>query len=95
MYDFQKFETIRSFGDSIYAGKFSIDEAEMDQTNLLYGKTYNKSKAKIKEGKEKKRNNFDSVNFLYKGHELTVNVFRIGMFPVKETQGKGRPRMLD
>ena len=95
MYDFQKFETIRSFGDSIYTGKFSIDEAEMDQTNLLYGKTYNKSKPKIKEGKEKKRNTFDSVNFLYEGHKLTLNVFRIGMFPIKETQGKGHLRMWD
>ena len=35
MYDFQQFETTRSFGDSIYTGKISIDEVEMDQTNLL------------------------------------------------------------
>ena len=35
LYDFQNFETIRSFGDSIYTGKTDIDEAEMDQTNLL------------------------------------------------------------
>ena len=30
VYDFQQFETIRSFGDSIDTGKISIDEAEMD-----------------------------------------------------------------
>ena len=35
VYDFQQFETIRYFGDSIYTGKISIDEAEIDQTNLL------------------------------------------------------------
>ena len=29
-YDFQKYETIRSFGESIYAGKISIHEAEID-----------------------------------------------------------------
>ena len=29
-YDFQKYETIRSFGESIYTGKISIDEAKMD-----------------------------------------------------------------
>ena len=34
LYDFQQLET-RSFGDSIYTGKINIDEAEMDQTNLL------------------------------------------------------------
>ena len=27
LYDFQQFETIRSFGDSIYTGKINIDEA--------------------------------------------------------------------
>ena len=31
---FKKFETIRSFSNSIYNGKISIDEAEMKQTNL-------------------------------------------------------------
>ena len=35
IYDFQQFETIKSFGDSIYNDKISIDEADMDQTNLL------------------------------------------------------------
>ena len=35
VFDFQQFETIRSFGDSIYNGKSNIDEAEMKQTNLL------------------------------------------------------------
>ena len=28
------FETIRSFGDNIYTGKMSIDEADIDQSNL-------------------------------------------------------------
>ena len=55
MYDFQQFETIRSFGDSIYTGKISIDEAEMDQTNLLENleKFHNKSRPRSKESKEK------------------------------------------
>ena len=35
MYDFQQFETSSSFVDSIYTGKISMDDAEMDQTNLL------------------------------------------------------------
>ena len=34
-YDFQQYETIRSFGESIYSGKISIHEADMDQINLL------------------------------------------------------------
>ena len=28
MYDFQQFETVRSFDDNIYTGKINIDEAE-------------------------------------------------------------------
>ena len=35
VYDFQQFEIIRSFGDSIYTGKINIDEVERDQSNLL------------------------------------------------------------
>ena len=34
-YDFQQYETIRSFGESIYTGIINTDEAEMDQSNLL------------------------------------------------------------
>ena len=35
MHDFQPFETVKYFGDSIYTGKISMDEADMDQTNQL------------------------------------------------------------
>ena len=50
LYDFQQFETIRSFGGCIYTGKINIDEAEMDQNNLLESivKFNNKSKPKTK-----------------------------------------------
>ena len=34
-YDFQQFETTTSFGDNIYTGKISINEAKIDQTNSL------------------------------------------------------------
>ena len=96
LYDFQQFETIRSFGDSIYIGKTNIDETEIDQSNLLENmvKFNNKSKPKIKEGKAKRQNTFDSLNALYEGRELTLNSFRSGIFLMKATQRKGRPRML-
>ena len=85
--DFKQFEAIRSFGDSIYTGKINVDEAEMDQSNLLeyMVKFYNKSKPKTKEGKDKKQSTFDSVNALYEGQELTLNAFRSGIFPIKAT----------
>ena len=55
VYDFQQFETIRSFGESIYTGKTNINQTEMDQTNLLENiiEFNNKSKPKIKEGQDK------------------------------------------
>ena len=34
-YDFQQYETIRSFGENIYTGKITTDEAEQDRSNLL------------------------------------------------------------
>ena len=34
-YDFQQYETIRSFCESIYPGKINLDEVKMDQSNSL------------------------------------------------------------
>ena len=53
-YDFQQYETTRSFGDSIYNGKSSIDEANLDQSSWLDGlKDFNDKQQKVKI-KEKK-----------------------------------------
>ena len=57
IYDCQQFETIRSFGNNIYTAKINIDEPKMDQSNLLENivEFNNKSRAKNKEDKDKKR----------------------------------------
>ena len=47
-----------------------------------------KSRPKTKEGKDKKRDTYESANTLYEGRELTLNAFRSGIFPIKLTQGK-------
>ena len=88
-YDFQKYQTIRSFSESIYAGKISIHQAEMDQTNLLE-KLVNfnsKFRPKTKESKDKKQNSV-SISDLHKGRELTLNALRSEIFLIKEIQGK-------
>ena len=89
-YDFQQYETIRSFGESIYAGKISIHETEMDQTTLLKSmvKFNNKSRPKTKEGKDEEKNTFDSVSALFVGRESTLNPFRSGIFPIKKDKEK-------
>ena len=54
IYDSQQFETIASFGDNIYTGKISIDEAEMGQINILKNSVeFNKSKPKKEQGIKK------------------------------------------
>ena len=87
----QQFETIKTFGDSIYNGKVNIDEVEMDQSNLLRNMVEfnNKSRIRNKEGKTKKRDTFGSVNALYEGRELTLNAFKSRIFPIKAKKGEG------
>ena len=53
-YDFQQYETIRSFGESIYPSKISINNAEMCRTNLLENmvKFNNTSRPKTNEGEK-------------------------------------------
>ena len=89
-YDFQQYETISSFGDSIYNGKISIDEGDIDQSSLLDGlKDFNdKARPKTAEGKNKKWNTYEGAFALYEGRELILNAFRMGAFSIK-TQGKG------
>ena len=54
VFDFQRFEIIRSFGESIYNGKINIDEAEMKQTNLLENIMNFSNKSKSKKIKKRK-----------------------------------------
>ena len=65
-FDFQQFKTMRSFGESIIGGKFTISEVDEDQRNLLENivEFYDKSGRRTKENKMKKRNTFDR-NALY------------------------------
>ena len=46
-----------------------------------------KSRPKHRKGKEKSKY-FWYCKFLYVGRELLINVFKSGIFPVKEQQGK-------
>ena len=57
----------------------------MDQSNLLkdFKEFINKFRPRTTEGKNKKRNTFESVNALYEGRELTINAFKSGIFPRK------------
>ena len=64
----------------------------MVQGNLLKNivELNNKSRLRKIEGKDKKRGKHESAYAFYEGWELILNSFKIGIFPIKETQGKGK-----
>ena len=82
---------IRFFGDNIYTGKTDIDEAEVDQSNLIknWEEFRENSKPRTKTSKDK-RNTFESVNALYEARELILNAFKSGIFSIKATKEKGQ-----
>ena len=47
---------LSSFGDNIYTGKININEADMDQTNLLENMVEFKSKSRPNQNKARIRN---------------------------------------
>ena len=57
-FDFKRYETTRSFGESIYSGKIRIDEAENDQTNLLENIVNFDSKYRPRSKEDKVKKNF-------------------------------------
>ena len=88
-FDFRTFKTVRSFGDDIYNNRINLDEVGQEQSDLLdYLFDFNsKTKLESKKGKIRKNDVFDSVRDLYKGRELVINTFKIGLFPLKSTTG--------
>ena len=91
IYDFQQYEKIRSFGNSIHTRKANVVKAKEDQSNLINNtiEFNNKSRPRSKEGKAKKRDIYESAYALYEGRELTVNTFKSVIFPINATKGRG------
>ena len=56
---------IRSFGDNIYTGKVSIDEAQTDQNNFQENMKEFKNKTKPKKKKERKKEMLLIVQVLF------------------------------
>ena len=67
VYDFQQYETVRSFGDSICARKINIVEVEGDQNNLLNKMVEfnDRTRSILKERKDKKKNKNKSAYVFY------------------------------
>ena len=67
IYEFQQYETIRSFGESIYnckVNKFNMDEREMHQSNLLKNMVECNDKSKPGLKKVRKKTNTQEMHML-------------------------------
>ena len=67
IYDFRKFQTIRSFAKLI--------KKQSNLLDVILNFNY-KVRPGSKEDKEKKSNTYKSENFLYQDRELTLNAFK-------------------
>ena len=90
-FDFNAFKTIRSFGESVYSGKITINEADQEQADLLeYILNFNnKARSKSKDDKKNKRNVFNTAKNLYESRELVINAFKSRLFKSKSKTGTG------
>ena len=67
-----------------------MDDAKMDQTNLSkYWKEFSEKSRPITKKDRDKKNTFERVNARYESRKLILIAFRNGIFPIKETKGKG------
>ena len=59
-FDFNAFKTIRSFGENIYSGKITTNEADQELADLLEYilNLKNKAGSKNKDGKKKKKEDY-------------------------------------
>ena len=48
-----------------------------------------RSRARTIEGKDKKRNSYESGYAFYEAKESILNAFKSGLFPIKATKGEG------
>ena len=77
---------MKDLGESIYTSKRNTDEADLLKNLVGFN---NKSRPRTIEGKDKKRDTYESAYALYDGQELTLNAFKSGIFSTKATKGKG------
>ena len=86
-HDFRKFNTIRTFGEDIYNGKITLEEADEDQSNLankinnFIKNTKPQNDKKIQEKKIVKKN----LHNFFEAREMVLNGFKSKIFLTKST----------
>ena len=89
-YDFRKFSTIRTFGESIYNGQTTLKEADESQSDLLSEiKNFNdKTRSQTFKKKQTKEDTINNLNNFYEAREIVLNGFKRKIF-LKKSTGTG------
>ena len=83
LFDFRIFKTRRYFGEDIYSGKITINEADHEQADLVQYIVNFNNKTRPKNKDDRKKNVFNTAENLYYGR--VINTFKSGLFPLKST----------
>ena len=86
-YDFTKFNTIRTFGEDIYNGKITLEEADEDQSDLTDEINEFTKKTRLKSDKKKRKREIVKENLynFFEAREMVLNVFESKIFLIKST----------
>ena len=84
-YSFKNFWTINTFGRNIYNGRFTLKEADEDQSSLLVEIMDFKKKIRPQnlEKKQEDKDILKSFYALFEGREKVLDAFESKMFPIK------------
>ena len=86
-YDFTKFNAIRTFGEDIYNGKITLEEADEDQSDLTDEINEFTKKTRLKSDKKKRKREIVKENLynFFEAREMVLNVFESKIFLTKST----------
>ena len=87
MYDFRTFNIIRTFGEDIYEGKITLEEADGDQSDLAdeINKFIKEIRPKNYGKKEDKKIVIKNLRNFLKAREMVLNGFKSKVFLTKST----------
>ena len=86
-YDFRTFNTIRTFGEDIYDGKITLEEADEDQTDLAdkINEFTKEERPKNYDKKQEKKIVTKNLRHFLNAREMVLNGFKSKIFLTKST----------
>ena len=89
-YNFKNFRTMITFGEDIYNGEITLEEADKDQSDLLekINDFTKKTRPRSDKNKQEKENVEKNLYYFYTGREMILNAFKSKIFLTK-SKGSG------